>query len=152
MKNVKMIISVLLTGFGYVVGGWDIAIKLLLIAIACDYISGLIAAFINDDLSSKKGFKGILKKVLYLMVVAVGVIIDKVVETNGAIRELVIYYFLSNECLSIIENAAACGLPVPEVLKSKLAQIQGSTPVTQKQNTVTSNITPTDTIKQEVKE
>lgn len=127
MKNFKMTLSLALTGLGYALGGWDIALKLLLTAIAIDYITGLIAGFINKELSSKVGFKGILKKMIYLCIVAVAVIVDKTVESNGAIRELVIYYFISNECLSVLENATRCGVPVPKTLSQALKSMNNDT-------------------------
>ena len=127
MKNFKMTLSLALTGLGYALGGWDIALKLLLTAIAIDYITGLIAGFINKELSSKVGFKGILKKIIYLCIVAVAVIVDRTVKSNGAIRELVIYYFISNECLSVLENATRCGVPVPKTLSQALKSMNNDT-------------------------
>lgn len=137
MKNFKMIISVIATYLSWILGGWDMALKLLLIAIIVDYISGMISGYIKGELSSKVGLKGILKKVMYLMVVAVASIIDTTASSNGAIRELVIYYFISNECLSILENAAKAGLPVPNILSSKLKVMQGETTANIKVDTKT---------------
>lgn len=112
------------TGLVYLWGGFDVAIQCLLIAIVLDYISGIIKAFVLKNLSSSIGFKGILKKVGVLVVVALAVLIDRVTGESGAIRTLVIYYFVANEGLSIIENLAQAGLPIPKVIKDALKTLK----------------------------
>ncbi|MBR0369956.1 MAG: phage holin family protein [Methanobrevibacter sp.] len=112
------------TAFIYLVGGIDVALQCLLIAIALDYISGLIKAYVTKELSSKIGFKGILKKVGILLIVMLGVLIDRVGGDTGAIRTLVIYYFVANEGLSIIENLAQAGLPIPKAIKNALKALK----------------------------
>lgn len=115
------------TGLVYLWGGFDVAMQCLLIAIALDYVSGIIKAFVLKELSSTVGFRGILKKVGILVVVALAVLIDRVTGESGAIRTLVIYYFVANEGLSIIENAGKAGLPIPHSIKEALQalKIQG---------------------------
>ncbi len=124
----KEIICTILAGFStafiYLVGGIDVAIQCLLIAIIIDYISGLIKAFNTKQLSSKIGFKGILKKVGVLLIVMLAVLIDRVTGETGAIRTLVIYYFVANEGLSIIENLGQAGLPIPKVIKNALKALK----------------------------
>lgn len=124
----KEIICTILAGFGtafiYLVGGIDVAIQCLLIAIIIDYISGLIKAFNTKQLSSKIGFKGILKKVGVLLIVMLAVLIDRVTGETGAIRTLVIYYFVANEGLSIIENLGQAGLPIPKAIKNALKALK----------------------------
>lgn len=110
--------------FVYLIGGMDIAITCLLIAIALDYISGLIKAYECKVLSSKIGFRGILKKVGVLLVVMLAVLIDRVTGNTGAIRTLVVYYFVANEGLSIIENLAEAGVPIPKSLKKALKSLK----------------------------
>ena len=112
------------TTFIYLIGGMDIAITCLLIAIALDYISGLIKAYECKVLSSKIGFRGILKKVGVLLVVMLAVLIDRVTGNTGAIRTLVVYYFVANEGLSIIENLAEAGVPIPKSLKKALKSLK----------------------------
>lgn len=112
------------TTFIYLIGGMDIAITCLLIAIALDYISGLIKAYECKVLSSKIGFRGILKKVGVLLVVMLSVLIDRVTGNTGAIRTLVVYYFVANEGLSIIENLAEAGVPIPKSLKKALKSLK----------------------------
>lgn len=108
------------TGILYLLGGWDVALACLIIAIILDYISGIIKAYVNKDLSSKIGFEGLLKKVGVLLIVMLAVLVDKITGETGAIRTLVIYYFVANEGLSILENLALAGVPIPESIKNAL--------------------------------
>lgn len=112
------------TGLVYLWGGFDVAMQCLLIAIALDYVSGIIKAFVLKQLSSTVGFRGILKKVGILVVVALAVLIDRVTGESGAIRTLVIYYFVANEGLSVIENAGKAGLPIPHSIKEALQALK----------------------------
>lgn len=96
-----------------------------LIAIALlDYITGMLAAAVNKTMSSEVGFKGICKKVMLFTLVAVANIIDTQVIGGSALRTAVIFAFIANEALSITENSAEMGLPVPQKLKDALAQIK----------------------------
>ena len=125
MKEIiNSIIAGIATGFVYLIGGLDIAIQCLLIAIILDYISGMIKAFNTKTLSSSIGFKGILKKVGILVIVMLSVLIDRVTGESGTIRTLVIYYFVANEGLSIVENLAQAGLPIPKVIKDALKALK----------------------------
>ena len=112
------------TGLVYLCGGFDVAMQCLLVAIVLDYISGIIKAFVLKQLSSSIGFKGILKKFGVLVVVALAVLIDRVTGESGAIRTLVIYYFVANEGLSIIENMGLAGLPIPKSIKEALKALK----------------------------
>ena len=105
-------------------GGFDIAMQCLLIAIAIDYISGLIKAFNTKTLDSKVGFKGIIKKLGILCIVALAVVVDRITGESGAIRTLVIYYFVANEGLSVIENLSIAGLPIPQSIKKALQDLK----------------------------
>lgn len=121
------IISAIATTFIFLIGGFDVAISCLLIAIALDYVSGILKAFINKNLSSEIGLKGILKKVGILVIVMLGVLVDRVAGETGAIRTLVIYYFVANEGLSIVENLGEAGLPIPKKLKEALKALKKET-------------------------
>lgn len=114
------ILSISATGLIYLLGGWDVALVCLIVAIILDYISGIIKAYVNKDLSSKIGFKGLLKKVGVLVIVMLAVLVDRITGETGAIRSLVIYYFVANEGLSILENLALAGVPIPESIKNAL--------------------------------
>ena len=111
---------------GYFVGGVDGLMTALLIFMVLDYITGLMCAIADKKLSSAVGFRGICKKVLILMLVGVAHIVDlHVVGTGDALRSAVVCFYLSNESVSMLENAAHLGLPIPEKLKSVLAQLHG---------------------------
>ena len=96
----------------------------LLVLMALDYLSGVMCAIEDRTLSSAVGFRGVMKKVLLLMLVGVANVLDVHVVGGGAIlRGAVICFYLSNEGLSLLENAAYLGLPVPEKLKDVLSQL-----------------------------
>ena len=117
---IDSILAVTATTFIYLIGGLDIALVCLLIAIILDYISGIIKAYVTKELSSKIGLKGILKKVGILLIVMLSVLVDRVTGETGAVRTLVIYYFVANEGLSILENLGQAGVPIPESIKKAL--------------------------------
>lgn len=118
------IMSIVATTFVWLLGGVDVALQCLLVAIIIDYISGLIKAYNTKTLSSSIGFRGILKKVGILLIVMLAVLVDRVTINNGSIRTLVIYYFVANEGLSVLENLAEAGLPIPKTLKNALKVIK----------------------------
>lgn len=124
----KEFICAAIAGIGtfltFIFGDWDVALQCLVIAIAIDYISGIIKAFINKDLSSKIGLKGLLKKVGVLLIVALATLIDRITGESGAVRTLVIYYFVANEGLSVVENLGEAGLPIPDVIKKALRSLK----------------------------
>ena len=108
-------------------GGMDGLMTALLVFVILDYVTGLMRAASDRKLSSAVGFKGICRKVLIFALVGVGHVLDaRVVGTGSALRSAVICFYLSNEGLSVLENAAGLGLPVPEKLKSALSQLHGS--------------------------
>ena len=109
---------------GWFLGGVDGMLIALIVLMALDYLSGVMCAIVDKKLSSAIGFKGICKKVLILMLVGVANILDvNVVGTGAVLRGAVICFYLSNEGLSLLENAAYLGLPVPEKLKEVLSQL-----------------------------
>lgn len=111
-------------GLGYFLGGWDGFLYALVIFVIIDYITGLMCAVLDRKLSSEIGFRGIFKKILIFSLVAIGHIIDKSVIGDGSvIRTAVIFFYLSNEGVSILENAAHIGLPIPQKLKDVLGQL-----------------------------
>lgn len=112
------------TGLIYLLGGFDIALQAIIIAIILDFVTGIVKAFITKELSSQIGFKGCLKKVSIFFVIMLGVLIDRIAGNTGAIRTLIIYYFVANEGLSIIENLGQAGVPIPQVLKDSLKALK----------------------------
>ena len=107
-------------------GPWDALINALIALVALDYVTGVICAAANKRLSSEIGFKGLIKKAVIFALVAVAGVADKVIPaTNQAIRAAVILFYIANEAISILENAAELGLPVPEKLKAVLIKTKG---------------------------
>lgn len=109
---------------GWFLGGCDGLLYALLAFVVIDYITGIMCAIVDKKLSSAVGFKGIFKKVLIFGLVGIGHILDTYVIGNGSIlRTAVIFFYLSNEGVSLIENAAHLGLPIPKKLKDVLEQL-----------------------------
>jgi toxin secretion/phage lysis holin len=109
---------------GWFLGGFDGLLYALVAFVVIDYITGIMAAILEKKLSSNIGFKGIFKKVLIFTFVGIGHIVDIYILQNGsAVRTAVIFFYLSNEGLSIIENATKIGLPVPEKLRAVFVEL-----------------------------
>lgn len=109
---------------GYFLGGCDGLLYALIAFVAIDYITGVMCAISDKTLSSEVGFKGICRKVLIFLLVGIGNIIDvQVLGSPGVLRTAVIFFYLSNEGVSLIENAAHLGLPIPDKLKAVLEQL-----------------------------
>lgn len=123
-KFISFITGTLATALVYFLGGWDIALQILLTVIVLDYITGVCKAIYNKKMNSKVGAKGIIKKLGYLIVVAVSVELDRITGNTGAIRTLVIYFFVANEGISILENWGGMGLPLPQKLTDTLEQLK----------------------------
>ena len=124
--KIQTAITLLGGWLGYFVGGWDGMLIALVVLMALDYITGVMCAIADHKLSSSVGFKGICKKVFILMLVGVANIVDvHVVGSGSALRAAVICFYLSNEGVSILENAGHIGLPIPEKLKVVLEQLHG---------------------------
>ena len=122
--KVQIAITALGGWLGYFLGGMDGLMIALIVMMTLDYISGVMCAIIDKKLSSAVGFKGICKKVFILMLVGVAHIIDlHVVGTGSALRGAVICFYMSNEGLSLLENAAHIGLPIPDKLRDILIQL-----------------------------
>ena len=109
---------------GYFLGGCDGLIYALIAFVVIDYITGVMCAISDKTLSSEVGFKGICRKVLIFLLVGIGNIIDaQVLGSPGVLRTAVIFFYLSNEGVSLLENAAHLGLPVPDAIKTVLEQL-----------------------------
>ena len=119
-KIISLVASEAATIFIYLFGGIDVALTCLIVAIVLDYVSGMIKAYNKKQLSSKIGFSGILKKIGILILVMLSVLVDRVTGNTGAIRTLVIYYFVANEGLSVLENLGESGIPIPNAIKKAL--------------------------------
>ena len=125
MKNIiSDVLSVILTTLVYILGGFDVALKSLIIIVIIDYLTGVGSAYYNKKVSSKKGIKGIIKKFCYFLIVALAVVIDNLMGQSGVIRTLVIYFFVANDGISIIENMAEMDVKLPKKLIESLEDLK----------------------------
>ena len=109
---------------GWFLGGCDGLLYALIAFVVADYITGVMCAIIDHKLSSEVGFKGIFRKVLIFLLVGIANILDvNVIGTGSVLRTAIIFFYISNEGVSLLENAGHLGLPIPEKLKAVLAQL-----------------------------
>ena len=123
-NTIQLIFAAVGGWLGYFLGGCDGLLYALIAFVAIDYITGVMCAISDKTLSSEVGFKGICRKVLIFLLVGIGNIIDvQVLGSPGVLRTAVIFFYLSNEGVSLLENAARLGLPVPDAIKTVLEQL-----------------------------
>ena len=123
-NTIQLIFAAVGGWLGYFLGGCDGLLYALIAFVAIDYITGVMCAISDKALSSEVGFKGICRKVLIFLLVGIGNIIDvQVLGSPGVLRTAVIFFYLSNEGVSLLENAAHLGLPVPDAIKTVLEQL-----------------------------
>ena len=132
MKTIWAWIQTALTAvggwLGWTLGGMDGFLYALIAFVVADYATGVMRAILDKRLSSAVGMRGIFKKIVVFVMVAIGHALDtRLVGSGSAIRTAIIYFFISNEGVSLLENASAIGLPVPEKLREVLAQLHGHT-------------------------
>ena len=121
------VIAVAGTIITFLFGGWDIVLNSLIILMVVDYITGLMKGYVNKDLSSSTSAKGLFKKIMILLVLIVGVSLDRMLGTGEHMfRTLVAFFYISNESLSIIENATQLGVPVPQQIQDALEQLKNN--------------------------
>lgn len=128
MKEFWNVIQLVFTGIGgwlgYFLGGCDGLIFALIAFVVIDYITGVMCAITDQKLSSAVGFKGICRKVLIFLLVGIANILDvQVIGTGNILRTAVIFFYISNEGVSLLENAGHLGLPIPEKIKDVLEQL-----------------------------
>lgn len=124
-QDIQIGITVIGGIVGGILGGFDGFMYTLIVCMVVDYITGFMVAIIEKKLSSEVGFRGIFRKVCILMLVGVANLVDVNVIGQGAIlRTAVIFFYISNEGVSILENAGKLGLPIPERLRTVLAQLR----------------------------
>nr|WP_091540952.1 phage holin family protein [Alkaliphilus peptidifermentans] len=124
INSIQFIFTAVGAFLGWFLGGFDGFLYALLAFVTIDYVTGIMLAVLQKKLSSEIGFHGIFKKVLIFTMVAVGHTVDTYIIQNGsAIRTAVIFFYLSNEGISILENASKIGLPIPDKLKGVLSQL-----------------------------
>ncbi len=124
VNGLQVIVTVLGAFVGGLIGGLDRLAYALVLFVAVDYITGIMAGIVEKRISSEVGFKGIFRKVVIFILVSIAHIIDSKILGNGsAIRTAVIFFYISNEGISILENAARIGLPIPQKLMEVLHQL-----------------------------
>ena len=124
VNGLQVIVTVLGAFVGGLIGGLDSLAYALVLFVAVDYITGIMAGVVEKKISSEVGFKGIFRKVVIFILVSIAHIIDSKILGNGsAIRTAVIFFYISNEGISILENAARIGLLIPQKLMEVLHQL-----------------------------
>lgn len=125
---IQLALSLIGGALGWFFGGLDGLIYALVVFVIADYITGVMCAIVDKNLSSEVGFKGIFKKVLIFVMVGIGHIVDTYLIGNGEVlRTAVIFFYCSNEGISMLENAGHLGLPIPQQLKDILEQLHDRT-------------------------
>ena len=123
-NTIQLIFSAVGGWLGYFLGGCDGLLYALIAFVVIDYLTGVMCAIINRELSSAVGFKGIFRKVLIFLLVGIANVIDvQVIGTGAVLRTAVIFFYISNEGVSLLENAGHLGLPIPEKIKTVLEQL-----------------------------
>ncbi len=124
-NNIILILNGALSALTYLLGGIDSLLKIFIIIIVIDYITGICKAIYLKKLNSKVGFQGILKKFGYILIIILATLVDKLFnDSTMAIRTLVLYFFIANESISILENWGKLGLPLPKKLYQVFEQLK----------------------------
>lgn len=123
-NTIQLIFTAIGGWLGYFLGGCDGLLYALVVFVVVDYITGVMCAINNKTLSSAVGFKGICRKVLIFLLVGIANVLDvQVIGTGSVLRTAVIFFYISNEGISLLENAGHLGLPIPEKIKVVLEQL-----------------------------
>lgn len=122
---IKLFIIALGTGFTWLFGVWDIPLIVLVVFMVLDQLTGVIRGYVNKELSSDVGLKGIARKCVILIILIVAVMLDRLLNTGSwMFRTMVAYFYIANEGISLLENCASLGAPIPEKLKHALIQLK----------------------------
>ena len=122
---IKVFIAAIGTTLTWLFGAWDMALTVLVCFMILDYITGVLRAFIKKEVSSNVGLIGIARKSLILVVLIVGVLLDRLLnEGTWVFRTLIAYFYIANEGISLLENCVGLGLPVPQKLQDTLIQLK----------------------------
>ena len=122
---IKLLVIALGTGFNWLFGVWDIPLIVLVVFMVLDQLTGVIRGYVNKELSSDVGLKGIARKCVILIILIVAVMLDRLLNTGSwMFRTMVAYFYIANEGISLLENCASLGAPIPEKLKHALIQLK----------------------------
>nr|DAR45436.1 MAG TPA: holin [Caudoviricetes sp.] len=123
-KHFNGIVALVATFFTYLFGSWDLALQVLIVFMVLDYVTGVLYAFLNNQLNSEVGFKGLVKKLMILVVLIIGVMLDRILGTGTWVfRTLVCYFYIANEGISLLENVGNIGIPIPNKIRNALEQL-----------------------------
>ena len=123
-NTIQLVFAAIGGWLGYFLGGCDGLLIALVVFVVVDYLTGVMCAIADHKLSSAVGFKGICRKVLIFLLVGIANILDvQIIRSGSVLRTAVIFFYISNEGVSLVENAAHLGLPVPDKLKDVLEQL-----------------------------
>lgn len=121
----KTFIAIVCTAFTWLFGAWDTPLGILVLFMVLDYATGVLRGYFNKELSSDIGLKGIARKAVIFVVLIVAVALDRLLNMgNWLFRSLVCYFYIANEGLSLLENCASLGLPIPDKILEALAQLK----------------------------
>ena len=123
-KDANTILAILGTLFTWLFGAWDLSLMILVTVMALDYVTGVTRGYVNKQLSSEYGFRGLAKKLTIFYVLILAVLIDRIIGNGWIFRTLVIYFYIAMEGISILENATILGVPFPTKLKDVLVQLK----------------------------
>ena len=125
LNHFKYAVAAIGTGITWLLGNWDTALVVLIIFMVLDYMTGLLRAYVNKEVSSDVGLKGIARKAVIFVVLIVAVMLDRLLNTSiWVFRTLICYFYIANEGISLLENCAGVGLPIPEKIKDALVQLK----------------------------
>lgn len=123
--TIKMALTAVGGAIGLLLGGWDGFIYALVVFVTIDYITGVMSAVVQKKVSSAIGFRGIFKKIMIFVMVAIANVVDQhLIGVGETIRTATVFFYCANEGISILENAAEIGLPIPKKLRDILTQIR----------------------------
>lgn len=123
MEYIKIALAAVTGALAYVFGPWDALMITLVVMIVLDVLTGFIKAGVGHELCSSTCWKGLLKKLLIFILVSVGVLLDRLMNMNGAVRAAVSMFYIANEGISILENMGEMGVPLPAFLKKMLLKL-----------------------------
>lgn len=123
LATVNSIFAIIGTVIAKALGGWDLALKVLVAMVVLDYVTGVVIAILDKKLSSEVGFRGLFKKIMIFALVYVAVLADQATNTD-IIRTITIMFYIANEGISVLENAGKLGVPYPARLKNILTQLK----------------------------
>lgn len=125
LNYIKYGVAAIGTWLTWLFGTWDTAIGILVLFIVLDYFTGVVRGFVNKELSSDVGLRGIARKAVIFIVLIIAVALDRLMNTGSWVfHTLVCYFYIANEGLSLVENCGALGLPIPPKIKDALSQLK----------------------------